>query len=172
MANFARVREHLEARGFTVSCFATAAEACDYLDRTLDGESIGIGGSVTIRDMGLAERLGTHNRIVWHWAGGTAQEASETQIYLSSVNGLAETGEIINIDGTGNRVAPASTATKRSISSWGGTSWPPITTRPSGGPGILPGPKMPSASRKKRPALSRATSAMTARAQSAFAARW
>ena len=89
MANFARVREHLEARGFTVSCFATAAEACDYLDRTLDGESIGIGGSVTIRDMGLAERLGTHNRIVWHWAGGTAQEASETQIYLSSVNGLA-----------------------------------------------------------------------------------
>ena len=37
MANFARVREHLEARGFTVSCFATAAEACDYLDRTLDG---------------------------------------------------------------------------------------------------------------------------------------
>ena len=95
MANFARVREHLEARGFTVSCFATAAEACDYLDRTLDGESIGIGGSVTIRDMGLAERLGTHNRIVWHWAGGTAQEASETQIYLSSVNGLAETGEII-----------------------------------------------------------------------------
>ena len=105
MANFARVREHLEARGFTVSCFATAAEACDYLDRTLDGESIGIGGSVTIRDMGLAERLGTHNRIVWHWAGGTAQEASETQIYLSSVNGLAETGEIINIDGTGNRVA-------------------------------------------------------------------
>ena len=52
MANFARVREHLEARGFTVSCFATAAEACDYLDRTLDGESIGIGGSVTIRDMG------------------------------------------------------------------------------------------------------------------------
>lgn len=99
MADFARVREHLEARGFTVSCFATAAEACDYLDRTLDGKSIGIGGSVTIRDMGLAERLGTHNRIVWHWAGGTAQEASETQIYLSSVNGLAETGEIINIDG-------------------------------------------------------------------------
>ena len=26
-------------------------------------------------------------------------------LYLSSVNGLAETGEIINIDGTGNRVA-------------------------------------------------------------------
>ena len=28
-----------------------------------------------------------------------------TQVYLSSVNGLAETGEIVNIDGTGNRVA-------------------------------------------------------------------
>ena len=41
MANFARVREHLEARGFTVSCFATAAEACDYLDRTLDSPGYG-----------------------------------------------------------------------------------------------------------------------------------
>lgn len=29
----------------------------------------------------------------------------EAQVYLCSVNGLAETGEIINIDGVGNRVA-------------------------------------------------------------------
>ena len=29
----------------------------------------------------------------------------DTQVYISSVNGLAETGEIINIDGNGNRVA-------------------------------------------------------------------
>ena len=55
--------------------------------------------------MGLAERLGTHNRILSHWTGGTQEEAAGAQVYLSSVNGAAETGELINIDGTGNRVA-------------------------------------------------------------------
>ena len=34
-----------------------------------------------------------------------SQEAAAAPIYLTSVNGLAETGELINIDGTGNRVA-------------------------------------------------------------------
>ena len=29
----------------------------------------------------------------------------QTQVYLSSANGLAESGEIVNIDGTGNRVS-------------------------------------------------------------------
>ena len=31
--------------------------------------------------------------------------ATGAQVYLTSVNGAAETGELINIDGTGNRVA-------------------------------------------------------------------
>lgn len=55
--------------------------------------------------MGLAERLGRHNRILWHWAGGSTQEAARAQVYVSSVNGAAETGELVNIDGSGNRVA-------------------------------------------------------------------
>ena len=37
--------------------------------------------------------------------GEHRQEAAGAQIYLTSVNGAAETGELINIDGTGNRVA-------------------------------------------------------------------
>ena len=32
-------------------------------------------------------------------------DGMQTEVYLSSVNGLAETGELINIDGAGNRVA-------------------------------------------------------------------
>lgn len=105
MADFKKLRENLEGEGFAVSCFETAQEAAAYLDAALDGKTIGIGGSVTVRDMGLAERLGTHNQILWHWAGRTPQEAAAAQVYISSVNGLAETGELINIDGTGNRVA-------------------------------------------------------------------
>lgn len=105
MAHFETLKQNLEREGFAVTCFSTAAEACDYLDTSLDGKTIGLGGSVTLRDMGLAERLGSHNTVIWHWAGHSAQEAIGAQIYLSSVNGIAETGEIINIDGTGNRVA-------------------------------------------------------------------
>ena len=105
MYDFSKVKASLEERGFAVSCFATAEEAMDYLDGKLDGKSIGIGGSMTIRDMGLDQRLETHNQVIWHWKDGTTQEAAGAQVYLTSVNGLAETGEIINIDGTGNRVA-------------------------------------------------------------------
>ena len=55
--------------------------------------------------MGLAQRLEGHNQVAWAWTGGTHADAAAAQVYLTSVNGLAETGEIINIDGTGNRVA-------------------------------------------------------------------
>ena len=105
MADLEKLQKSLEAEGFAVSRFDTAAQAADYLDAVLDKKTIGIGGSVTIQEMALAERLGKHNQILWHWAGSTAQEAAGAQIYLTSVNGAAETGELINIDGTGNRVA-------------------------------------------------------------------
>ena len=105
MTVFTKVTAHLKQRGFAVSCFATAAEAADYMDGKLDGRSIGIGGSITVRDMGLAQRLGTHNQILWHWLDGTLSDAAAASVYLTSCNALAETGEILNIDGTGNRVA-------------------------------------------------------------------
>ena len=105
MADLEKLRRNLEAEGFTVSCFGTAAQAADYLDAALDGKTIGIGGSVTIRDMGLAERLSTHARVYWHWNEDALEQAASAQVYLTSVNGLAETGELINIDGTGKRVA-------------------------------------------------------------------
>ena len=105
MADLAKLQKNLEERGFTVTRFDTAAQAADYLDAALDGKSVGIGGSVTIQEMGLAERLREHAQVLWHWAGSTAQAAAGAQVYLTSVNGAAETGELINIDGTGNRVA-------------------------------------------------------------------
>ena len=66
---------------------------------------------MTLKQMGLYERLRTHNTVYWHWEPGELsdaqcrQQANAAQIYLSSVNGLAMSGEIINIDGNCNRVA-------------------------------------------------------------------
>lgn len=105
MADFKTLRQNLEERGYAVSVFETVREAADYLDGTLDGRTVGVGGSVTLQEMGLLERLARHNTVLSHWMGATAQEAATAEVYLSSVNGVAETGELVNIDGTCNRVS-------------------------------------------------------------------
>lgn len=113
MADMERVRKNLEERGFQTSCFATAKEAADYLDAQIDGATVGIGGSMTIQAMGLSERLSKHNEVIWHWEGGELRRALTADVYLTSVNGLAETGEIVNIDGNCNRVAASMFGPKR-----------------------------------------------------------
>ncbi len=109
---FETLKKNLENRGYLVSCFDTARQATDYLDAQINQKTVGMGGSVTLDQMGLYERLARHNQVSWHWRiphGKTVAdmraEGNAAQIYLSSVNGLAETGEIINIDATCNRVA-------------------------------------------------------------------
>ncbi len=108
MKDIAALRGILERRGFQTSYFATAAEASDYLDRTLDGVTIGFGGSQTVRDMGLYERLSAHNDTHWHWDKENniiPEEATRAEVYICSLNAVAETGELINIDGGGNRLS-------------------------------------------------------------------
>lgn len=105
--SFEAVKRNLEARGFRVKVFATGAEAAAYLNGAIDGVSVGIGGSLTVQELGLYDKLSAHNELHWHWAGGPEERprAAAAQVYITSANGLAETGEIINIDGAGNRVA-------------------------------------------------------------------
>ncbi|MBP1737155.1 MAG: hypothetical protein H6Q60_1036 [Oscillospiraceae bacterium] len=110
MADIEKLRNNLEREGFQTSYFETADEACDYLDGRLDSVSIGFGGSQTVRDMGLYERLERHNECSWHWIKQPGRdvipaEATNAKVYICSLNGVAETGELINIDGGGNRVA-------------------------------------------------------------------
>ena len=106
--NFDTVKQNLEERGYTVRVFSAGKEAADYLDAAIDGRSVGFGGSATLEALGLYERLSGHNQVVWHWkqeAGPARKAAMTTGVYLTSVNALAETGELVNIDGTGNRAA-------------------------------------------------------------------
>ena len=103
-----QIAQTLRANGFAVSLFETGAEAAAYLDRVIDGKTVGFGGSVTLRDMGLYRMLSAHNQIFSHMETGDMSQirgAATAQVYLTSVNALAETGELINIDGVGNRIA-------------------------------------------------------------------
>lgn len=108
MADIEKLTQNLRREGFQVSHFATAQEACAYLNGAIDGVSVGFGGSQTVRDMGLYEQLAGHNRCYWHWdpaTQGIPAEATGAQVYITSLNGVSENGELINIDGRGNRVA-------------------------------------------------------------------
>jgi len=107
MADLKKAAQALTGRGFEVKTFATGAEAAAYLNEAVDGKTVGFGGSVTTQQLGLYESLGAHNEVHWHWVNGPTERtvAATTEIYITSANGLAETGEIVNIDGAGNRVA-------------------------------------------------------------------
>ena len=55
MPGFEKVRKNLEAHGFDVTCFDTAAEAADYLDRRLDeAEQDTIRGELFTGSVGTA----------------------------------------------------------------------------------------------------------------------
>lgn len=105
MSDIAKLRKNLESRGFRTSFFETAEEACAYLDSRIDQTTVGFGGSVTLQEMGLYETLAAHNTCMTHWKGSPVDAAASAAVYISSVNGVAETGELINIDATCNRVA-------------------------------------------------------------------
>ena len=56
--------------------------------------------------------------MVWHWlsdmpAAEARRKAMESTVYILSANGVAETGELVNIDGTGNRLAASLFGPKR-----------------------------------------------------------
>ena len=106
---FEKVRKNLEANGFKVSEFENGKDAVEYLNREIDGKTVGIGGSMTIKELGLSDLLAAHNTLISHWSAedraAALKAAQSSDVYLSSVNGLSEDGEIINIDGSCNRVS-------------------------------------------------------------------
>ena len=99
--------ENLRELGYTVRIFDTKEAAADYLDGAIDQTTVGFGGCQTAQQLGLYERLEKHNEVHWHWINGPEERkaAMATKVYLTSANALAESGEIVNIDGAGNRVS-------------------------------------------------------------------
>ena len=107
------LKNNFERHGFKTSFFDTKKAASDYLKDQISGKKVAIGGSVTAQEMGLYEALSEKNEVIWHWEGGELRRAMLADVYLTSVNGLAETGEIVNIDGNCNRVAASMFGPKR-----------------------------------------------------------
>ncbi|MCX7828044.1 MAG: lactate utilization protein [Thermanaerothrix sp.] len=108
------VAQKLRGRGFQAWVVRDAQEAlAKVLELVPEGASVGIPGSVTIRQIGLPEALDRRgNRVIHHWKEMTPEERKRVlveeicaDVFLSSVNALSQEGLIVNVDGTGNRVA-------------------------------------------------------------------
>jgi hypothetical protein len=109
------VVKSLKKRNFEASYFSSI----NLLNRNLlkkipKSASIGIGGSVTIRELGIIEKLEMRgNRVIHHWKKGLTEkldreiriQEGHATYYLTSANAITMDGDIINIDGIGNRVA-------------------------------------------------------------------
>lgn len=106
--DISKLEKSVTGRGMGFKFFQTGAEAADYLAGELSGTSVGIGGSKTVEAIGLYEKLEDRAEVYWHWKqepNEARAKAAHTEAYVSSANGISETGEIVNIDGAGNRVA-------------------------------------------------------------------
>ena len=106
--NIKKTMKNLEARRFQVRFFESGTDASAYLKEELQGTQIGIGGSQTIDALGLYEMLQENNEVFWHWKSSDPdilKKAGSAPVYLTSANAIAETGEIVNIDGRGNRLS-------------------------------------------------------------------
>ena len=106
------VAKALEKNRYDVKVFETKEEAVAYLDGLFDNMVIGFGDSQTMVQMGLHDTLAAHNKVIDPYRSvdnddflRIAKDALTTDVFLTSVNGVTEDGILINLDGTGNRVA-------------------------------------------------------------------
>jgi L-lactate utilization protein LutB len=106
--------ESLKKNGMNPSYFDDSDSAVNYLIGNISSEAtVGIGGSMTVKSLGIPEKLIERgNKVYFHWLESTPsamdearEKASRADVYLSSTNALTEEGKLVNIDGLGNRVA-------------------------------------------------------------------
>ena len=120
-----RCAQNLKRNGFDARVAATPQAGCrDILAMISEFETFGIGGSETIRQIGVLEELhGMGKTIHDHWRSELSPdevqavrlEQGRCDCFLCSANAISARGEIINVDGIGNRVAAMTFGPKKVV---------------------------------------------------------
>jgi L-lactate utilization protein LutB len=107
--------DSLRKNGFTAFNVPSKDEALKKLLEIIPVDAkVGVGGSVTIREIGLVKALEERgNPVADHWRPGLSKEELRrvrrshltSDVFLSSSNAVTMDGKLLNADGTGNRVA-------------------------------------------------------------------
>ena len=109
-----KVAAALRSRGFDAYICDTGDEAASLaLSLIPEGSSVSWGGSYSIQEIGLVDKIRSGNyRVLDRDAPATPEERREMMIkaltadvFLTSFNAVSEDGVLYNIDGIGNRIA-------------------------------------------------------------------
>ncbi len=106
----------LESCGYKVHFVETKEEAFKLSSSMIEsGMSVGLGGSTTIKEIGLLDTLVSRDDITLfnqYEKGITMEENTNrrrkgmlTDIYVTGTNAITKDGKLVNADGSGNRVA-------------------------------------------------------------------
>ncbi len=103
-----KVVEALKARGFEAAFCATKEEAAAaVLAETANAARVGMGGSVTMKELGVAAKLEAEGKL--------QTRGADCDVFLLSANAVTADGRIVNIDGNGNRVAASVSGPKKVV---------------------------------------------------------
>ncbi len=113
MKSIDTIKNNFEKRGFSFSYHKEVKEAIEFILQLIPEKStVGFGGSVTVTESGLLSAMQQKDYQLIHRAlisdlpvDVIFKKIYESDWFISSANALTENGEIINIDGRGNRVS-------------------------------------------------------------------
>ena len=104
-----KAAEGLKRRGFEAVCVETRQEALELVMGEAEGaQSVGWGGSESVKEIGAREALAAAGKEI-------RDHQTSMDLFLLSANALTSDGIIVNIDGTGNRVAASIFGPKRVV---------------------------------------------------------
>lgn len=114
LEDIGKVLESLKKNEMEAVYFPTAAEATEEVLRRIPPRArVGVGGSVTLRQMGIIGALEKRGDEVYdHWKEGLSKEGRQevgkkqqrAEFFLTSTNALTLDGKLINVDASGNRI--------------------------------------------------------------------
>lgn len=120
-----RCKSALIKNGFDAHFYSNGEETKKgVMDMISEYETFGLGGSDTVRSLGLGDELASMGKTVYdHWKNDLSPEEGlncrlnqgRCDCFLCSANAISLTGEIVNIDGIGNRVAASMFGPKKVV---------------------------------------------------------
>ena len=107
------IMDQLNKNGMGAFYHPTARESAEEILQQIPREAtVGVGGSITVREMGIPEALIKRGQKVYdHWQEKTKEARhaigrlqQQSNYFLTSTNALTLDGKLINVDASGNRV--------------------------------------------------------------------
>ena len=120
-----RIIKALKKNNFEALFVSGSKEAFEeVMKRIPDDATVGIGGSVTLTQLGIEEALERRGiQLIWPFQQAKNEEerlrliqkSFSVDIFLSSTNAVTEDGKLFNVDATGNRVGAMFVGPKKTV---------------------------------------------------------